>query len=63
MFAGHGKHIFYSSHVLLLIPGLETTAHVLTATLALLAFHQEEQDKVLREIRSVVPDNKDPVSI
>ena len=43
--------------------GSETTAHVLAATLALLAFHQEEQEKVLSEIRGVVPNNKDPVSI
>ena len=63
MFAGHGECVATVFTFVYPFSGSETTAHVLAATLALLAFHQEEQEKVLSEIRGVVPDNKDPVSI
>ncbi|KAG6909412.1 hypothetical protein DXG01_000565 [Tephrocybe rancida] len=41
----------------------ETTAHTLSATLALLALHQEIQDEILEHILSVVGCDHDPVSI
>ena len=63
MFAGHGECVATVFAFICSFSGSETTAHVLAATLALLAFHQEEQEKVLSEIRGVVPDDKDPVSM
>jgi len=43
-----------------LVAGHETTASVLSATMALLATHQEEQEELYRHIRSVVPDGRLP---
>ena len=40
---------------------IETTAHVISATLALLALHPEEQDNAVEEIRSILSDGRDPV--
>ncbi|KAK7687596.1 hypothetical protein QCA50_008810 [Cerrena zonata] len=40
--------------------GHETTAHVMSATLAFLAIHPEEQEKAVDEIRQNIPADKDP---
>ncbi|CCL98881.1 uncharacterized protein FIBRA_00888 [Fibroporia radiculosa] len=40
--------------------GHETTAHVMSATVALLALHEDEQLKVLEQIRELLPGNRDP---
>lgn len=39
----------------------ETTAHTISATLALLALHPEEQEKAVEEIRDVLSDGREPV--
>ena len=39
----------------------ETTARVMTITLALLALHPQEQDIAVEEIRRVLIDGRDPV--
>jgi hypothetical protein len=41
----------------------ETTALVLTATIAYLALYQDEQEKTYQEITSVIPSNRDPVCV
>ena len=41
--------------------GHETTASVLSFTVALLALHQEEQEELYKHVRSVVPDGRLPV--
>jgi len=41
--------------------GHETTAHVLSATLSLLALHPAEQEIVSAQIREVLPDSAEPV--
>ena len=41
----------------------ETTAHVLSATIALLALHQDEQDDVVAHIHDVLQDGREPVSV
>jgi len=41
--------------------GHETTANVLSFSIALLATHQEEQEELYRHVRSVVPDGRLPV--
>ena len=41
--------------------GHETTASVLSFTIALLALHQEEQEELYQHVRSVVPDGRLPV--
>ncbi|KAI0919986.1 hypothetical protein AcW1_002899 [Taiwanofungus camphoratus] len=43
-----------------LFAGHETTAHASTATLALLALYEDEQEKVVQHIRQVLPDGRDP---
>ncbi|OCH86767.1 cytochrome P450, partial [Obba rivulosa] len=40
--------------------GHETTGHTLSATLALLALHQDEQDKALKQIQEVLSDGRAP---
>jgi cytochrome P450 len=55
-----------SSHVLLNDPAAwitpaETTGRALSATLALLAIHQDEQEKAYREITRILPDGREPV--
>ncbi|KAG5634767.1 hypothetical protein H0H81_000848 [Sphagnurus paluster] len=45
---------------IMLFVGHETTAHTLTATLALLAVHQDIQDEILEQIVSVVGYDRDP---
>ncbi|KAG6844480.1 hypothetical protein H0H87_006616 [Tephrocybe sp. NHM501043] len=46
---------------IMLFGGHETTAHTLSATLALLALHQEIQDEIWKDIVSVVGYDRDPV--
>ena len=41
----------------------ETTAHTVAAALALLALHEDEQDKAVRAIWEALPDGRDPVSL
>ena len=41
--------------------GYETTASVLSFSIALLATHQEEQEELYKHVRSVVPDGRLPV--
>ena len=41
----------------------ETTALVLTATIAYLALYQDEQEKTYQEITSAIPSNRDPVCV
>lgn len=41
----------------------ETTALVLTATIAYLALYQDEQEKTYQEITSAVPSDRDPVCL
>ncbi|KAJ3575472.1 hypothetical protein NP233_g1074 [Leucocoprinus birnbaumii] len=43
-----------------MLAGHETTAHTLCFTLALLALHPDEQEKLYRHIKSVIPDPKAP---
>jgi len=43
-----------------LLAGHETTAHTLCFTFALLAFHEEEQEKLYQHIKSILPDNRIP---
>ncbi|EMD35589.1 hypothetical protein CERSUDRAFT_116316 [Gelatoporia subvermispora B] len=40
--------------------GHETTGHTLSATLALLALHQDEQEKALQQIQEVLPNGRVP---
>lgn len=40
---------------------LETTAHSLAATLALLALYEDEQEHAYNEISRVIPDDRKPV--
>lgn len=42
---------------------VETTALVLTATIAYLALYQDEQEKTYQEITSAVPSDRDPVCL
>ena len=42
---------------------IETTALVLTATIAYLALYQDEQEKTYQEITSAIPSDRDPVCI
>ncbi|KAF8068991.1 cytochrome P450 [Lyophyllum atratum] len=46
---------------ILLFTGHETSAHTISATLALLALHQEIQDEILEQIVSVVGYDRNPV--
>ena len=39
----------------------QTTAHALAFTFALLALYQDEQEKLLEHIKSVVPEGRMPV--
>jgi cytochrome P450 len=39
----------------------ETTGRALSATLALLAIHQDEQEKAYQEITRILPDGREPV--
>jgi cytochrome P450 len=41
---------------------IQTTAHTLSFTFALLALYPEVQEKLLKHIKSVVPDGRRPVS-
>jgi cytochrome P450 len=41
----------------------ETTALVLTATIAYLALYQDQQEKTYQEITSAIPSNRDPVCV
>jgi cytochrome P450 len=41
----------------------QTTAHALAYTFALLALHQDEQEKLYEHIKSVIPDGRMPVSL
>lgn len=41
--------------------GHETTAHSLGFTLALLAAHQDIQEKAFQELRNIVPEGEAPV--
>ncbi|XP_006461186.1 hypothetical protein AGABI2DRAFT_150975 [Agaricus bisporus var. bisporus H97] len=43
-----------------LVAGHETTAHTLSFTFALLALYPEVQEKMLKHIRSVIPDGRRP---
>jgi len=43
-----------------LLAGHETTAHTLSFTFGLLALHQDEQEKLYREIRKVLPSDTVP---
>jgi len=43
------------------VQGHETTASVLSFTIALLATHQEEQEELYKHVRSVIPDGRLPV--
>ncbi|KDR79850.1 hypothetical protein GALMADRAFT_241949 [Galerina marginata CBS 339.88] len=43
-----------------LVAGHETTAHTLCFTFALLAFHPEEQERLLQHIKSILPDGRIP---
>ncbi|KAL0581786.1 hypothetical protein V5O48_000263 [Marasmius crinis-equi] len=45
----------------LLVAGHETAAHTLCFAFMLLALHQEEQDALYQEVRTLLPDGKDPV--
>jgi hypothetical protein len=42
---------------------VETTALILTATIAYLALYQDEQEKAYQEITSAIPSDRDPVRI
>ncbi|KAJ3487095.1 hypothetical protein NLI96_g3786 [Meripilus lineatus] len=46
----------------LMFAGHETTAHVLAATFGLLALHQDEQEKGVKEILQVLGTERDPAS-
>ncbi|KZS91952.1 cytochrome P450 [Sistotremastrum niveocremeum HHB9708] len=43
-----------------LFAGHETTAHTLSATLAMLALHEDEQEHVYQHIKKVLPDDRAP---
>jgi len=43
-----------------LVAGHETTAHTLCFTFALLALYQEEQEKLYKHIKSIIPDDRIP---
>jgi cytochrome P450 len=51
----------YFSFCLTAIRGHETTAHSLGFTLALLATHQDIQEKAFQQLRSIVPEGETPV--
>jgi len=42
---------------------IETTALVMTATIAYLALYQDEQEKAYQEIKSTIPLDSDPVGV
>lgn len=44
----------------LLVAGQDTTAHTLTCVFALLAIYTEEQDKLYRHIKSIIPGDRIP---
>ncbi|EGN97680.1 hypothetical protein SERLA73DRAFT_111009 [Serpula lacrymans var. lacrymans S7.3] len=44
----------------MLFAGHETTARALSATLAMLSLHQDEQERVYQEITRVLPDGREP---
>ena len=46
-----------------LIGSAETTAHTVAAALALLALHEDEQEKAVKAIWEALPDGRDPVSL
>ena len=41
----------------------ETTAHTVAAALALLALHEDEQEKAVKSILEALPDGQDPVRL
>ncbi|KDR75779.1 hypothetical protein GALMADRAFT_248468 [Galerina marginata CBS 339.88] len=59
-----GDHLTESELIgnifIFLLAGHETTAHTLCFTFALLAFHPDEQEKLLQHIKSVLPDGRIP---
>ena len=46
-----------------LIGSAETTAHTVAAALALLALHEDEQEKAVKAIWEALPGGRDPVSL
>lgn len=63
LFAGHGTSLFNpEKRQRSLMQSADTTAHVLTTTLALLALHEDEQEKAVEAIHEALPDFRNPVS-
>lgn len=64
LFAGHGKLLCDDSTRRRAIngSGTETTAYTLSATLALLALNEEEQEIAYQHIKKTLPDDRLPVS-
>ncbi|EED85101.1 predicted protein [Postia placenta Mad-698-R] len=61
LFVGHGTSLFNSEkRQRLLMQSADTTAHVLTATLALLALHEDEQETAVEAIHEALPDFRNP---
>ncbi|EPS96416.1 hypothetical protein FOMPIDRAFT_1053342, partial [Fomitopsis schrenkii] len=58
--AGLGEKELVGDVFAFLFAGHETTAHVLSATIALLALHQDEQADVASHVSSVLNDGRDP---
>ena len=48
---------------LFLLAGYETTAHTLAYAFILLVLHQDEQETYYQNIKSVLPNGRNPVSI
>ncbi|KZS91644.1 cytochrome P450 [Sistotremastrum niveocremeum HHB9708] len=46
---------------IMMFAGHETTAHTLGATLAELALHEEEQEKIHKHIKKVIPEDREPI--
>lgn len=61
LFAGHGALDDLRHERAGLTGAIETTAHTLSATLAMLALHEDEQEHVFRHIEKVLPDDRAPV--
>ncbi|KAF9818115.1 hypothetical protein IEO21_02957 [Rhodonia placenta] len=61
LFAGHGTSLFNpEKRQRSLMQSADTTAHVLTTTLALLALHEDEQEKAVEAIHEALPDFRNP---
>jgi cytochrome P450 len=62
LLAGHGKP--YCCQILNYLVDrscADTTANTLAASIAFLALHEEEQEKIYKHIQTVLPDGRDPV--